>query len=480
MSAAPVPAALGVAMTLQTVTQEQVLVVDDEPGILAKVSLLLASSDVPQVATLSDSRQVLPYLREHQVNTVVVDWVMPNITGGELLQRITADYPQIPVIVMTAMGDVDTAVNCMRAGAFDFLTKPVDPNRLVASVRKALQVSELGNQNRILKDYLLADRLRNPDAFAGIVTNSKKMRSIFQYIEAIASSRQPVLITGETGVGKELLARAVHRVSGVSGPFISLNAAGLDDFMFSDTLFGHKKGAFTGADSKRDGLIAAAAGGTLFLDEIGDLNLASQIKLLRLLQEREYYRMGSDLLLKSDARVVAASNMDFSALRAAGSFRNDLYFRLCAHEFRVPPLRDRLEDVPPLVDSFVHAIALQQGKPVPAVSPGLIASLTQCSFPGNVRELYNLVHHAVTCNQGHMLEPSDFAGLKAVPARAPQVADASNPLLAIFGKFPTIFQVEEYLIGEAMKLTGGNQTVAAEMLGLARPTLNKRLKQERQ
>jgi DNA-binding NtrC family response regulator len=466
-------------MKLQS-DQPQVLVVDDEPGILAKVSLLLTSSDIPQVATLSDSRLVLPFLREHPVAVVVIDWVMPNVTGGELLQRITSDYPQIPVIVMTAMGDVETAVECMKAGAFDFLTKPVDPNRLVASVRKAQQVSDLGNQNRILKDYLLADRLRFPDAFAGIVTRSKKMRSIFQYIEAVASSRLPVLITGETGVGKELLARAVHRVSGVSGPFISLNAAGLDDFMFSDTLFGHKKGAFTGADSKRDGLISAAAGGTLFLDEIGDLNHSSQIKLLRLLQEREYYRMGSDLLLKSDARIVAASNMDFAALRASGSFRNDLYFRLCAHEFRVPPLRERLEDVEPLVEFFLHSFARQQEKPVPAVSPAVIASLSQCSYPGNVRELYNMVHHAVTCNDGRMLEIADFPGLKPAPARSAQRYDGENPFLAVFGKFPTVVQVEEYLIGEAMKLTGGNQTAAAEMLGLARPTLNKRLKQDRQ
>jgi DNA-binding NtrC family response regulator len=467
-------------MTVQSAMQQHMLLVDDEPGILTEVALLLASSDIPQVATLSDSRQVMQYLKEHPVSAVILDWVMPNVTGAEILQRLTADHPQIPVIVMTAMGDVETAVTCMQQGAFDFLTKPVDPNRLVASVKKALQVSELGRENRILKDYLLADRLGNPAAFAGIVTSSKKMRGIFQYIEAIASSRLPVLITGETGVGKELLARAVHSVSGVSGPFISLNAAGLDDFMFSDTLFGHKKGAFTGADSKRDGLISAAAGGTLFLDEIGDLNLASQIKLLRLLQEREYYRMGSDLLLKSDARIVAASNMDFTALRSAGKFRNDLYFRLCAHEFRVPPLKDRLEDVAPLVAYFVRTIALQQGKPVPAVSPGLIASLEQCTFPGNVRELYNMVHHAVTCNERGTLGASDFAGVKPVSARTPHPVDASNPFLAIFGKFPTVFQAEEYLIGEAMKLTNGNQTAAAELLGLTRPTLNKRLKQERQ
>ncbi|WP_246044607.1 sigma-54-dependent transcriptional regulator [Geomonas ferrireducens] len=466
-------------MRAKTVAQQQMLVVDDEPGILNEVSLLLASSDIPEVTTISDSRQVLPYLRERRVSAVVLDWVMPNVSGAEILQGLTVEHPEVPVIVMTAMGDVETAVACMRQGAFDFLTKPVDPNRLVASVKKAMQVSELGLQNRMLKDYLLADTLGNPDAFAGIVTESKKMRGIFQYIEAIASSRLPVLITGETGVGKELLARAVHEVSGVSGPFISLNAAGLDDFMFSDTLFGHKKGAFTGADSKRDGLIAAAAGGTLFLDEIGDLNHASQIKLLRLLQEREYYRLGSDLLLKSDARIVAASNMDFAALRAAGTFRNDLYFRLCAHEFRVPPLRERLEDLEVLVDYFVRQVAAEQEKPVPRVPPAVIAALQQCSFPGNVRELYNMVHHAVTCNDGTPLSVADFPGVAPAPARAPQPVDCGNPLFALFGKFPTVMQVEEYLIAEAMKLTSGNQTQAAELLGVTRPTLNKRLKQER-
>ncbi len=465
-------------MTLQALKQQQMLLVDDEPGILAEVALLLASNDISQVAMLSDSRQVASYVDQHPVSAVILDWVMPEVTGGEILQNLTADHPDIPVIVMTAMGDVETAVACMQQGAFDFLTKPVDPNRLVASVRKALQVSELGQQNRLLKDYLLGDRLRNPEAFQGIVTNSKKMRGIFQYIEAIASSRLPVLITGETGVGKELLARAVHDVSGVGGPFVSLNAAGLDDFMFSDTLFGHKKGAFTGADSQRDGLISAAAGGTLFLDEIGDLNLASQIKLLRLLQEREYYRMGSDLLLKSDARIVAASNMNFASLRLEGKFRNDLYYRLCAHEFRIPPLRERLEDVAPLVEYFVDTFARSQAKPVPAVAPGLIASLEQCKFPGNVRELYNMVHHAVTCNEGGMLSAADFAGVKPVAFRAAPRVDASNPLLEIFGKFPTILQAEEYLIREAMKLCNGNQTAAAELLGVTRPTLNKRLKKE--
>ncbi|MCM0081706.1 sigma-54 dependent transcriptional regulator [Geomonas sp. Red32] len=467
-------------MTEQSVNQKHMLVVDDEPTILTEVSLLLASSDIQNVTTISDSTSVVPFMREHQVSAVILDWMMPRMSGSEVLATLAADYPEVPVIVMTAMGDVETAVGCMKQGAFDFLTKPVDPNRLVATVKKALQVSDLGNQNKILKDYLLADKLRHPEAFDGIVTNAKKMRGIFQYIEAIASSRLPVLITGETGVGKELLARAIHKVSGVKGDFICLNAAGLDDMMFSDTLFGHKKGAFTGADSQREGLIAAAAGGTLFLDEIGDLNMASQVKLLRLLQEKEYYRIGSDLLLKSDARVIAASNVDFTALRGEGKFRNDLYFRLCAHEFHVPPLRERIEDVGPLVDYFAHMAAEELGKPKPALAAGLMATLEQYKYPGNVRELYNMVHHAVTCSETGILTPADF-GLKPAASRAPQPPlDADNPFLAIFGKFPTVLQAEEYLIAEAMKLTNGNQTMAAELLGLTRPTLNKRLKQERQ
>jgi DNA-binding NtrC family response regulator len=465
-------------MTVQTVTQKQMLVVDDEESILTEVSLLLASNDIQHVTTISDSREVLPFIRDHQVSAIILDWMMPNVSGAEILQQIAADCPEIPVVIMTAMGDVETAVTCMKQGAFDFLTKPVDPNRLVATVKKALQVADLGNQNKILKDYLLADKLKNPEAFDRIVTTSKKMRGIFQYIEAIGSSRLPVLITGETGVGKELLARAVHNVSGVKGPFVCLNVAGLDDMMFSDTLFGHKKGAFTGADSHRDGLIATAAGGTIFLDEIGDLNMASQIKLLRLLQEREYYRIGSDLLLKSDARVIAASNADFTALRAEGKFRNDLYFRLCAHEFHVPPLRERLEDVGALVDYFSHMAAEEQGKQMPALGPGVIAALEQQSFPGNVRELYNMVHHAVTINETGIVTPADF-GLKPTPSRNLQL-DENNPFLAVFGRFPTVLQAEEYLIAEAMKLTNGNQTAAAEILGLTRPTLNKRLKQERQ
>jgi DNA-binding NtrC family response regulator len=469
-------------MSPQSLAQQHLLLVDDEPGILTEVSLLLNANDIHNVTTLSDSREVMSFVKQNPVSVVLLDWVMPKLTGGEILEMLTADHPEVTVIVMTAMGDVETAVGAMKQGAFDFLTKPVDPNRLVASVRKALQVSDLGNQNRILKDYLLADRLRHPDAFEGIITTSKKMRGIFQYIEAIASSRLPVLIKGETGVGKELLARAIHKVSGVPGPFVSLNVAGLDDFMFSDTLFGHKKGAFTGADSKRDGLIATAAAGTIFLDEIGDMPLASQIKLLRLLQEREFYRIGSDLLMKSDARVIAASNVDFTALRAEGKFRNDLYFRLCAHEFQVPPLKERLEDIPVLVQYFAEQAAQEQGKHVPAVAPGVINSLQQCPFPGNIRELYNMVHHAVTCNETGILNVSDFPGLKQISAPNRNIGpiDDTNPLFSLFGKFPTIMQVEEYMIGEAMKMTNGNQTAAAEILGLTRPTLNKRLKQERQ
>ena len=470
-------------MTVKSATQQHMLLVDDEPGILTEVSLLLASSDIKHVATISDSRKVVQYVRENRVSAVILDWVMPNVTGGEILQCLSTEHPQIPVIVMTAMGDVETAVGCMRQGAFDFLTKPVDPNRLVASVKKALQVSELGQQNRILKDYLLADLLGNPDAFAGIVTTSKKMRGIFQYIEAIATSRLPVLITGETGAGKELLARAVHDVSGVCGPFISLNAAGLDDFMFSVTLFGHKKGAFTGADSKREGLIAAAAGGTLFLDEIGDLSESSQVKLLRLIEDRKYYPLGADVPRESDARIVCATHRSLETLLSKGRFRRDLYYRLSGHKVHLFPLRERKEDIPLLVDAFLAEAAEAEGKRKPTPPAELCTLLSTYDFPGNVRELRMMVFDAVLRHNGGVLSLESFrkaVGTSDAPPAGEGSADAEAPegppsLFGGVSRLPTLKEAVDQLVAEALARARDNQGIAASLLGITRQALNKRL-----
>ncbi|MBL8391335.1 MAG: sigma-54-dependent Fis family transcriptional regulator, partial [Candidatus Accumulibacter sp.] len=285
-----------------------VFLVDDEESVLHATAAVLRSAGVTRVEMVGDSRELLPALEVQPASAVLLDLSMPHVSGSKLLPDIVHLYPEVPVIVMTAAQDVETAVSSMKEGAFDYLVKPVEESRLVASVRHALEVHSLRRQMGVLKRYLLSDCLQNNEAFAGIVTNSRKMRALFQYLEAVAGTAEPVLISGETGAGKEMFAQALHKLSGLGGQFVQVNVAGLDDTLFSDTLFGHRKGAFTGADQSRAGLIAQAAGGTLFLDEIGDLSMASQVKLLRLLQEHMYFPLGSDVARPSDARVVCATN----------------------------------------------------------------------------------------------------------------------------------------------------------------------------
>jgi DNA-binding NtrC family response regulator len=309
----------------------QVLLVDDEPRTLLSFSTLLKSSGLHRAVSIEDSRRVMPFLEKNPVTLVVLDLSMPFIPGRDLLVEIRERFPEIPVIIMTATNEIDTAVECMKNGAVDYLVKPVEKNRFISSIQRALEIQSLKQEVSHLKKHILSDKLADPGAFSHIITGDKHMFSIFKYIEAISLSPQPVVITGETGVGKELVARAVHLCGKPGKEFVAVNAAGLDDTMFSDTLFGHKKGAFTGADAAREGLIARAAGGTVFLDEIGDLNPQSQVKLLRLIQEYEYYSLGSDVPKKTDAHIIVATNRDLQQLMETDKFRNDLYFRLRAH-----------------------------------------------------------------------------------------------------------------------------------------------------
>ncbi|HWI41225.1 MAG TPA: sigma-54 dependent transcriptional regulator [Verrucomicrobiae bacterium] len=455
-----------------------VLLVDDEPEVVEDAAAVLRSRGISSVVSVTDSRQVMDILARERIALAVIDIMMPHISGTELLASILRDHPQLPVMVMTAVDDVETAVECMKQGAFDYLLKPVDASRLVAAAQKALQLNDLHNENATLRDYLLHDRLRHPDAFADIVTCSKGMRAIFQYIEAIAGSGHPVLITGETGVGKELIARAIHRLSGLPGEFVSVNVGGLDDPLFSDTLFGHRKGAYTGADQPREGLIRKATGGTLFLDEIGDLTETSQTKLLRLLQEGEYYPVGSDALKKSDARVIASTNRDIPELIARGAFRKDLYYRLCAHPIEVPPLRRRREDIPLLLSHFVEQAARSAGREIPVIAPELYEFAGTCTFAGNVRELQGVVRDAVARHAGGELRPEHFPMLAKRVAREELQKPLPDILLSVFGRFPTVTEVEDYMIEEAMRRTNGNKSATAALLGITRPTLNRRLQQK--
>jgi len=457
-----------------------VLLVGDNSSMLEQTRLLLQNAGISPVLALADSRATLPFLEQHVVSVLILE-MTPASERSELLDRICREYPNIQVIVVTASGDVQHAVNCMKSGAVDYMIRPVEPSRMIKAVEKAINFYCSQQEVTSLKEYLLNDRLEHAEVFDEIKTTCRKMRSIFQYTEVVACSPQAVLITGETGVGKELFAHAIHRISKVRGQFVSINVAGLDDAMFSDTLFGHKKGAFTGADQYRDGLISKASMGTLFLDEIGDLNELSQVKLLRLLQEREYYPVGADQVKTCSARIVLATNVNLQERIKEGRFRRDLYYRLCTHQIQIPALRERREDIPLLLTAFIEESARHFGRSVSDVSPELLRALEEYEFPGNVRELQARVSDAIARHEEGMLSLEDFPGIPAAASNhfplcsAALTADSAG-IYSIFGRLPTFREIEDYLILEALKLSDGNYAVAASLLGVTRQTISKRLK----
>ncbi len=302
-----------------------IMVVDDEEAILLSIDTILQLEGMNNVIICSDSREVIPAVEQREPGVILLDLNMPHVDGEEILDQITGHFPHIPVIIITGRIDAETAVDCMKNGAFDYIVKPIEENRLIAAVKKSLQYSELHRENRSLREQLRQKHLEHPEVFEKIITNSPKMMVLFNYLESIAATDQPVLLRGETGTGKELIARAIHKLSGRRGNFVAVNVAGLDDNVFSDTLFGHVKGAFTGADSDRSGLIERAHDGSLFLDEIGDLSSGSQVKLLRLLQEGEYLPLGADTDRMSGARIIASTHVDLWDLQQKALFRKDLH-----------------------------------------------------------------------------------------------------------------------------------------------------------
>ncbi len=457
-------------------TVRPVILVDDESTVLLSSRMILASAGIKDVITVEDSRQLMPLLADQEVAAVILDLFMPFISGTQLLPEIVREYPDLPVIVMTATQEIETAVSCMKEGAFDYLVKPVEESRFISSVTRALELNALRRQVEALKRSLITDHLEHSDVFAPILTVSRKMRALFQYLEAIAGTNEPVLITGETGSGKELLAEAVHQLSGRKGAFVPINVAGLDDNLFADTLFGHRKGAYSGADTMREGMVAKAAGGTLFLDEIGDLTLASQVKLLRLLQEHQYYPLGSDVAKMSDTRILCATHCDLNDRMANDMFRSDLFFRLSIHQVDIPSLRERKEDIPVLVNHFIEEAAVSLDKKPPKASAELLTLLENYHFPGNVRELRSMVFDAVARHKsGPILSAKKFR--KAVKMQQsvefPSVKTNKKPEST--GRFLNLKEAERLHIEEAMRRSNGNQGVAAALLGISRPALNRRL-----
>ncbi len=428
----------------------------------------------------NDSRKVESILETTEVEVIAADLSMPYVSGEDLIRLVNSRYTDIPILVITGMSQVETAVQCVKLGAFDFFVKTYDKSSLVSGIRHAIQIRELKRENITLRSRFLDDKLEHPETFEHIVTENATMRSIFKYIEAIAESSQPVLITGESGVGKELIAGVIHKASGRSGEFVPINVAGLDDNIFADTLFGHKRGAFTGADKARPGLVVNAASGTLFLDEIGDLAHASQLKLLRLVQEREYMAIGSDLTRKTDARIIAATNINPEKLGESNTFRSDLYYRLKAHHVHIPPLRERKEDLPLLVDHFLSEACKNEGRKKPQVPAELIALLMTYDFPGNVRELQFIILDAISCTDGINLNIKRLQNhIGNIPkiTREPAV---TGERIAFGNELPTLKEVCEELTLEAMRRSDNNQSSAASILGISRQALNKRLNKMKQ
>ncbi len=462
--------------------QLPLLLVDDAELALKSYSAMLRQGGYNHLILCQDSRRVLPLLAEHGAEAVLLDLHMPHLSGEELLPQIVRDFPHVPVVIVTANDKVETAVRCIKSGAFDYVVKPVPRDRLLATIRQASCFRDLTRENRTLGARFLAKKLEEPEIFLEIVTNNEAMREIFQYVEAVARTKQPILITGETGVGKELLARAIHRASGRQGEFVAFNAAGLDDELFADTLFGHLKGAFTGAGRSRRGLVEEAAGGTLFMDEIGDLSLVSQVKLLRLLQESEYLPLGADTPKPMTARIVAATNRQLTDLQGSERFRKDLYYRLSAHHIHVPPLRERLDDLPLLLAHFGSLAAQTFNRVPPRFPETLPPLLAMYDFPGNIRELQAIIFDAVSRQQSsaialEVFEHRILPGLSGRHRPALPVAGNGEPLVHFSPVcLPTLEQLKSCLIEEALVRTRGNKTLAAKLIGISRQALNWRRK----
>jgi len=464
-----------------------ILVVDDETSALDSFEISLQSAGFTNVITCNDSRKVMGILKGTKVELVLLDLIMPHISGEQLIVEIKKEFPTINIIVVTAIGEIDTVVECIRSGAADYLLKPVEKAQLKNCILKVLEMQELQQLNANLRERLLDGGIKHPQVFKEIITQNEKMLSIFQYCESVAKSTYPILITGETGTGKELVAKAIHRLSGRAGEFVAVNIAAFDDPVFADTLFGHIKGAFTGADEKRKGLIEKANGGTIFLDEIGDLTKASQIKLLRLLQEREYSPVGSDITKNANIRVVASTNQDLTNLRKEEKFRDDLYYRLISHHIKLPPLTERPDDIRILLDYFLEEASVDMEKQKPAYHPELINLLKSYHFPGNVRELKHLVADAVAKHTSRMLSSRTFKEyIEAESTEAPESKKVA-PLALSFeslkfdqGEIPSLKQsmnsLTQALIRAAMKKSGGNQTVAARILGISQQSLSNKIR----
>lgn len=451
-----------------------ILVVDDEPNYLIILSELLRDDDY-EVLTAADGNEGLRTARQADLDLIITDMRMPGMDGLELLKSVKALNPDLPVIVITAFGEVEKAVAAMQAGAFNYLAKPFNNDELLVSVRKAVEHYGIIKENSRLRA-----ELSQRSSFASMVGKNRKMKEIYNLIEKVAPTPTSVLITGESGTGKELVARAVHDFSPRHhSPFISLNCAGLPETLLESELFGHEKGAFTGAVALRKGRFELADHGTLFLDEVGEMPMSLQSKLLRVLQERNFERVGGTRTLKVDVRIIAATNKDLKEEVERGNFREDLYYRLNVVHIHLPPLRERVDDIPMLAAHFVAKFAVELQKEELSIEPETIRFLSTLPWDGNIRELENTVERAaVLCSNG-VITPDDVqpetdsshdGGGWAENLELEQLIPGDVPLPEVLNS------VEKKMVANALKKFDNVQTKAAESLGITKSLLQYKMK----
>ncbi|MGH9414390.1 MAG: sigma-54-dependent transcriptional regulator [Terriglobales bacterium] len=439
------------------------LIVDDEVKMLRLLELQLGA-DGHHVLTAATAEEALARLREESADLVITDLRLPGMDGLAFLQAIKRDNAELPVIVMTAHGTVETAVEAMKAGAADYVLKPFPLEELRLVVNKELGASSLRRENASLREAL-GERY----SFPNLIGSSPRMQEVLALVARVAPSQSTVLLGGESGVGKDRVARALHEHSRrASGPFIKINCAAIPENLLESELFGFEKGAFTGAVRMKPGKFELADGGTLFLDEIGDVPLAIQVKLLRVLQEREFERLGGTRTLQVDVRLIAATNRNLRAALEEGSFRQDLYYRLNVVPIELPPLREHKQDIPELAAHFLRRFAAQAAKQISGFTPAALAKLMAAEWPGNIRELENIIERAVALGDGATLDAADIR-LELSPPAPPSVGGALLP------SGWTLEQWEQEVIRDALRRANGNKSQAARLLGLSRNALRYRL-----
>jgi DNA-binding NtrC family response regulator len=443
--------------------QFTLVVADDEKNIREGLGESL-ESDGYRALLAADGEEAMKLVDSGDVDLVITDLRMPKLSGTDLLDKIASHYPGLPVIVLTGHGTIEDAVAAMRAGAFDFLTKPVNLDHLSILVKRALETREMARKNRELEAEVDAQRRTS-----SIIGKSAEMKKVFDIIRRVAPTRASVLVTGESGVGKELVADAIHNLSPRrDGPLVKVHCAALAESLLESELFGHEKGSFTGAQARKRGRFELADKGTLFLDEIGEINQNVQIKILRVLQERKFERVGGEQTIETDVRIIAATNRDLKEEIQKGSFREDLYYRLNVVNIRVPPLRERRDDIPLLAMSFLREFAGENGKKLEGFDPKARQALYAYPWPGNVRELRNSVESAV------VMAGEGLVGLDDLPPNVRSSGEERDVRVPVGS---TIEEAEKILIRETLVAQGGNKSRTAEILGIGRKTLYQKIEE---